>query len=115
MRLPEKALCIRIYTGEDDKYEGRPVHEALVEKAKLAGLAGATVIRGTMGFGANSLVHTSKILRLSQDLPMITEIVDKSEKIEDFLPVIDGMIKEGLVVTEEVRVVHYRSSKDKKS
>jgi hypothetical protein len=114
MKLPEKALRVRIYTGEDDKYDGRPVHEALVEEARRAGLAGATVIRGAMGFGANSRVHTSKILRLSQDLPVITEIVDKPEKIESFLPVIDKMLGEGLVVTEEVRTILYRFSERQK-
>jgi hypothetical protein len=110
MKLPEQALRVRIYTGENDKHHGRPLHEALVEEARKAGLAGATVIRGAIGFGANSRVHTSKILRLSQDLPVITEIVDKPEKIAAFLPMLDEMIKEGLVVTEEVRVIHYRHS-----
>jgi hypothetical protein len=114
MKLPEQALRVRIYTGEDDKHQGRPVHEALVEEARRSGLAGATVIRGSMGFGANSRVHTSKILRLSEDLPIITEIVDTPEKVRDFLPVLDDMIKEGLVVTEDVRVIHYRHNSGRK-
>lgn len=114
MKLPEYALRLRIYTGEDDKHKGRPLHEVLVEKARSAGLAGATVIGCVMGYGANSRVHTSKILRLSRDLPVITEIVDKPEKIEAFLPVVDELIREGLVVTEEVRVIHYRHNEGRK-
>lgn len=115
MKPPENALRVRIYTGEDDKHRGRALHEALVEEARRFGLAGATVIRGVIGFGANSRVHTSKILRLSSDLPVITEIVDEHGKIEAFLPVLDEMIQEGLVVTEEVRVIHYRHNKKQKS
>lgn len=108
MKLPQEAERLRIYTGESDTVHGRPLHEIIVEEARRAGLAGATVLRGVAGFGANSLVHTTKILRLSEDLPMITEIVDAPEKIDAFLPLMDGLIKEGLVVREKVTVLVYR-------
>jgi len=108
MQLPNKAERLRIYTGESDTVGGRPLHEIIVEEARRAGLAGATVLRGVAGFGANSRVHTTKILRLSEDLPMITEIVDASDKIDAFLPKLDGLIKEGMVVREDVRVLLYR-------
>lgn len=110
MKLPQEAERLRIYTGESDTAGGRPLHEIIVEEARRAGLAGATVLRGVAGFGANSLVHTTKILRLSEDLPMVTEIVDAPEKIDAFLPLMDGLIKEGLVVREKVTVLVYRHS-----
>ncbi len=108
MKLPTKAERLRIYTGESDVVGGRPLHELIVEEARRAGLAGATVLRGVAGFGANSRVHTAKILRLSEDLPMVTEIVDEPAKIDAFLPLIDGLIKEGMVVREQVSVLMYR-------
>ncbi len=108
MKLPSEAQLLRIFVGESDKYHGRPLYEAIVEDARNRGLAGATVLRGTLGFGANSRIHTAKILRLSEDLPMVIEIVDTPEQIEAFLPDLDAMIGEGLVTLEKVRVIAYR-------
>lgn len=108
MKLPAEAQLLRIFIGESDRHEGRPLHEAIVEAARRHGLAGATVLHGTLGFGAHSRIHTAKILRLSEDLPLVVEIVDSAEKIEAFLPELDGMIAEGLVTLENVRVIVYR-------
>lgn len=110
MQLPETGLLLRIFIGESDKHQGRPLYEMVVEEARRRGLAGATVTRGVMGFGANSRIHTSKILRLSEDLPMLIEIVDEAEKIEAFLPDLDSMIQEGLVTLERVHIVIYRDN-----
>lgn len=112
MKLLKKAERIRIYTGEDDKHKGRPMSECIVEEARKIGLAGATVFRGLSGFGANSLVHTSKILRLSEDLPVIVEIVDHPDKINPFLEFLDTILEEGMVTRENVDVVFYRHSQD---
>jgi PII-like signaling protein len=109
MKLPSEAQLLRIFIGESDKFHGRPLYEAIVEDARRRGLAGATVLRGTLGFGANSRIHTAKVLRLSEDLPMVVEIVDTPEKIEEFLPDLDAMIGEGLVTLEKVQVIAYRS------
>ncbi len=109
MELPHNAELLRIFVGESDKWEGKPLYEAIVREARTAGLAGATVMRGLMGFGAHSRIHTAKILRLSEDLPIIIEIADRAERIESFLPKLDSMISEGLVTIEKVRVIHYRS------
>jgi len=111
MILPEQGHLLRIFIGESDKYENLPLFEWIVRKAREKGLAGATVIRGLEGFGANSRLHTAKILRLSEDLPIIIEIVDTLEKIEDFIPLIDEAIKEGLATVEKVNIRFYRSSK----
>ncbi len=111
MHLPQHAQRLRIYTGENDRRHGRPVFEILVEEARRRGLAGATVLRGISGFGANSLVHTSKILRLSEDLPLVVEIVDAKEKIDAFLPLLDEWISEGLVTVDDVEVIVYRHNK----
>lgn len=108
----EDAVLLRILIGESDRWEHKPLYEALVIKAREAGLAGATVLRGPMGFGANSRIHTAKILQLSMDLPMVIEIVDAAEKIEAFLPLLDGMMGGGLVTMEKVRVIHYRAEKE---
>ncbi|MBZ0277966.1 MAG: DUF190 domain-containing protein [Anaerolineae bacterium] len=108
VHLPETGLLLRIFVGESDKHQGRPLYEVIVEEARRRGLAGATVIRGVMGFGAHSRIHTSKILRLSEDLPMLIEIVDEAAKIEAFLPDLNSMIHEGLVTLERVQVVIYR-------
>jgi PII-like signaling protein len=108
MKLPEEAELLRIFIGESDKHQGRPLYEVIVEEARRRGLAGATVLRGTLGFGASSRIHTAKILRLSEDLPMVVEIVDKPERIAEFLPDLDSMITEGLVTLERVRVIMYR-------
>ena len=109
MNIPEEGYSLRILVGESDKHGHIPLYEAIVLKAREEGLAGATVLRGLMGYGRHSIVHTAKILRLSEDLPMLVEIVDSLEKIEAFLPSLDGMVREGLVTLERVRVLHYRS------
>lgn len=105
---------MRIFIGEADRFHGRPLYEAIVESARRKGLAGATVLRGLMGFGADSRMHTAHILRLSEDLPIVIEIVDSPERIEEFLPEIDSMIEEGLVTLEKVQVFAYRSSLEAK-
>lgn len=107
MQVPEAAVLLRIFLGEDDKADGRPLYEALVLKAREMHLAGATVLRGPMGFGHSSRLHTTKILRLSSDLPMVVEIVDSEERIEAFLEAIEPIIGSGLVTLERVRVVRY--------
>lgn len=109
MTLPEEGILLRVFIGENDKHEGRPLFEWLVLQAREAGLAGATVLRGVQGFGAHSRLHTTKILRLSEDLPIVIEIVDSREKIEAFLPVVDGAIGEGLATLERVMIRFYRS------
>ena len=108
MKLPSEAQLLRIFVGESDKLAGRPLYEVIVEEARKRGMAGATVLRGTLGFGANSRIHTAKILRLSEDLPMIIEVVDTPERIAAFLPDLDQMIGEGLVTLEKVSVIVYR-------
>jgi PII-like signaling protein len=108
MQLPEDALLLRIYLGESDRWQHQPLYEAIVLKARELHLAGATVLRGPMGFGAASRIHTAKILRLSIDLPLVIEIVDTEEKVQGFLPVLDEMMGGGLVTLEKVRVIHYR-------
>jgi PII-like signaling protein len=109
MQIPEDGYLLRIFVGESDKVGHRPLYEEIVLKAREQGLAGATVLRGVMGFGKHSILHTTKILRLSEDMPMIVEIVDSLERIEAFLPVLDRMITDGLVTLEQVRVIHYRA------
>lgn len=108
IKLPGEAELLRIFIGESDRWEGRPLYEMIVEEARRRSMAGATVTRGLMGFGAHSRLHTAKILRLSEDLPIVVEIVDTPEKIADFLPQLDQMIGEGLVTLEKVRVIAYR-------
>jgi PII-like signaling protein len=107
MTLPRDALMLRIFLGEDDQFEGRPLYEAIVLTARENHLAGATVLRGPMGFGQSSRLHTTKILRLSEDLPMIIEIVDSEDKIKAFLPTLDAMMSSGLVTLEKVQVLQY--------
>jgi uncharacterized protein len=111
MQIPKQALLLRIFFGEDDKLGGRPLYEAIVLKAREMHLAGATVLRGPMGFGASSRLHTAKILRLSEDLPLVIEIVDSEDKIDEFLLVLDGMMSSGLVTLEKVQVLQYGSKK----
>jgi uncharacterized protein len=108
MQLPEYAELLRVFVGDSDRYHGKPLYEAIVEAARAHHLAGATVLRGHLGYGAHSRIHTAKILRLSEDLPIVVEIVDASEKIDDFLPILDGMMAEGMVTVEQVKVVTYR-------
>jgi PII-like signaling protein len=112
MHLPEDGKLLRIFIGESDRWEHKPLYEAIVLKARELGLAGATVLRGPMGFGATSRLHTSKILRLSEDLPLIIEIVDSEEQIQLFLPHLDLMVKEGLVTLEKVQVIKYRAASE---
>jgi PII-like signaling protein len=111
MILPEEGTLLRIFFGENDKHDGQPLYEWIVRCAREFGLAGATVLRGLEGFGAHSRLHTAKILRLSTDLPIVVEIVDTREKIEAFLPLIDGAITEGMATLERVQIRFYRSGK----
>lgn len=106
-QLPLDAVLVRIFIGEADKYDGKPLYEAIVLKARELHLAGATVLRGPMGFGQSSRLHTAKILRLSEDLPLVIEIVDAEEKVDAFLKVLEGMIGSALVTTEKVKVMRY--------
>jgi len=108
MQAPHEALLLRIFIGENDRAGHQPLYEALVLKARELHLAGATVLRGPMGYGASSRMHTAKILRLSMDLPVVIEIIDSAEKIDAFLPVLDQMLEGGLVTLEPVKVLHYR-------
>lgn len=108
MQLPEQAVLLRIFIGESDRWEHKPLYEAIVLKARELHLAGATVLRGPMGFGASSRIHTAKILQLSMDLPIVIEIVDTEEKIEAFISAIEPMLQGGMVTTEKVRVKHYQ-------
>ncbi len=109
MEIPTESLLLRIFIGESDRWERKALYEAIVLKARECHLAGATVLRGSMGFGKTSRLHTSKILRLSGDLPVVIEIVDSEEKINAFLPVLDPMMGGGLVTLEKARVLHYRN------
>lgn len=110
MNLPQEASLLRIFLGESDRWNGKPLYEAIVLKARELHLAGATVLRGPMGFGKSSRLHTAKILQLSMDLPMVIEIVDTEEKIQAFLPVLQPMMQGGLVTLEKVRVIDYRAA-----
>lgn len=110
MQLPEQAEIVRIFIGESDRYHGKPLYESIVAAAREHGMAGATVLKGILGFGAHSRIHTAKLLRLSEDLPIVIEIVDTAERIESFLPELDGMVTEGMVIIEKVRVLAYRSN-----
>jgi len=107
MKLEGEGYLLRVYIGELDKWHHQPLYEAIVLKAREMGLSGATVLRGPMGFGAHSRLHTAKILRLSEDLPILIEIVDKGEKINDFLPEIDKMVGDGLITMEKVHIIKY--------
>lgn len=111
MKLEGEGLLLRIFIGENDRWHGKPLYEAIVERAREAGLAGATVVRGLMGFGAKSRIHTAKVLRLSEDLPMVIELVDTAEKIQKVLPLLDEMVGDGMVTLEKVRVIAYRAGR----
>src|SRR6266481_997111 len=113
MKISEDGQLLRIFIGESDRWHGQPLYEAIVLKAREMGVAGATMQRGLMGFGAASRIHTAKILRLSEDLPIIIEIVDSADKIDRLLPVIDEMVGEGLVTLEKVTILQYRHGKKK--
>ena len=109
MKLEGEGLLVRIFVGESDRWEGAPLYEAIVQRARERGLAGATVIKGIEGFGAHNLIHTARVLRLAEDLPIVIEIVDRRERVEAFLPELDAMIPEGLVTLEPVQVILYRA------
>jgi uncharacterized protein len=111
MQVPRDAVLLRIFFGEDEKFGNIPLYEAIVLKAREMLLAGANVLRGPMGFGHSSRIHTAKILRLSQDLPIVIEIVDSEEKITPFVAVLDGMIGSGLITLEKVKVLRYGRDK----
>src|ERR1039457_6677054 len=110
MKLPAQGLLLRIFIGETDSYQSKPLYEAIVLKARELNLAGATVLRGIMGFGADSRMHTAKILRLSEDLPILIEIVDTEENINKLMPFLDETVTEGLITMEKVKVIKYRHS-----
>ena len=112
MHLPQEATLLRRFIGESDRWKHQPLYEAIVLKARELHIAGATVLRGPMGYGKSSQLHTAKILRLSMDLPLVIEIVDAEEKIQAFLPMLDEMMKGGLVTMEKVRVIDYRANQD---
>lgn len=108
MKIEGEGRLLRVFIGESDRWHGHPLYEAITLKAREMGMAGATVLRGVMGFGADSRLHTAKVLRLSEDLPIVIEIVDKAERIEAFLPQIDAMVKEGMITVEDVHILAYR-------
>jgi PII-like signaling protein len=112
MRLEGEGKLVRIFVGESDRWEGKPLYEAIVQRVRQEGLAGATVLRGIEGFGAHSRIHTARILRLSEDLPIVIEIVDRAERIDAILPILDEMIGEGLITIERVQIVKYRPGKE---
>jgi len=111
VNISDEGQLLRVYVGESDRWQGKPLYEAIVLKAREMGIAGATALRGIMGFGAASRIHTSKILRLSEDLPVVVEIVDSAQKIAQLLPEIESMVQEGLVTLESVRMHQYRGGK----
>lgn len=111
MRLEGEGKLLRIFVGESDRWHGKPLYEEIVRLARQQGMAGATVLRGLEGFGADSHLHTARILRLSEDLPIVIEMVDTEERIDAILPLLDPMIAEGMITVERVHIVSYRSSK----
>lgn len=113
MKIPTDGKLLRIFIGEQDKWHGLALYEAIVQEARKQHLAGATVLKGCMGFGCKSHMHTAKLLRLSEDLPIVIEIVDSEEKINQFLPYLEDMVKEGLVTLEKVNVIMYRADNAK--
>jgi PII-like signaling protein len=115
MKIEGEGQLLRIFVGEQDRWEGLPLYEAIVRKARQEGLAGATVLRGLSGFGANSRIHTTRILRLSEDLPVVIEIVDKPERIEALLPMLDEMVQEGMMTLEKAHIIAYRHAKPAES
>ena len=111
MKLEGEGQLLRIFIGENDRWQGKALYEAIVLRARESGLAGATVLRGLMGYGAKSRIHTAKVLRLSEDLPIVVELVDRSDKIAAFLPQLDEMVADGLVTLERVQVITYRAGR----
>ena len=112
MTLPPKAQLMRIYVGENDKYDGKPLYEVIVKEARRQGLAGATVLHGVMGYGKASRIHTSRILRISEDLPVVIEIVDREERLNLMLPFLDERMEDGLVTMEQVTVLSHKPPHD---
>jgi PII-like signaling protein len=112
MQIPKQAVLLRIFIGENDRFEDTPLHEAIVMKARELHLAGATVLRGPIGYGMSSRLHTAKMLRLSEDLPLVIEIVDSEENINNFLPILNDMMSSGLVTLEKVQVLQYGQPKE---
>ena len=110
MRIEGEGKLVRIFIGESDRWHGAPLYQAIVQRVRAEGLAGATVLRGIEGFGADSHIHTSRILRLSEDLPVVIEIVDAPERIDAVLPLLDEMVAEGMVTVERVQIIAYRGS-----
>jgi len=110
MRLEGEGKLLQLFIGESDRWHGKPLYQAIVERVRQEGLAGATMLRGIEGFGADSRIHTSRILRLSEDLPVVIEIVDTSEQIDRAVPILDEMVGEGMLTLERVQIVSYRSS-----
>ena len=113
MKIPSDGQLLRIFIGESDKWQHQPLYQAIVELAKKDGMAGATAVKGFMGFGCKSHMHTTKLLRLSEDLPIIIEIVDAEDKLKKFIEKLDGMVQEGLITLEKVNVVMYRADSRK--
>ena len=113
MKIPENGQLVRIFIGESDQWRGKPLYEAIILEARERGIAGATMLRGLMGYGAASRIHTAKILRLSEDLPIVVEIVDGEDKIAAFLPVVQEMVQDGLITLENVRVLQYQPGERK--
>ena len=109
MKIPAEGKLLRIFIGEQDKWHGQPLYEAIIHLAKKEKMAGATALKGFMGFGAKSHMHTTKLLRLSEDLPIVIEIVESEEKINQFLPQLDEMVKDGLITLEKAHVIMYRA------
>lgn len=108
MKLPEEGQLLRVFIGENDTYKGKPLFEEIVLRARELNFAGATVLRGVMGFGAGSRIHAAKVLRLSEDLPIVIEIVDTADKLEEIMPFLDETVGEGLITLEKVRIIKYR-------
>jgi PII-like signaling protein len=111
MKIQGEGKLLRVFVGESDRWHGKPLYQAIVERVRAEGLAGATVLRGIEGFGADSRLHTARILRLSEDLPVVIEIVDSTEQIERIMPILDEMVGEGMVTVERVEVIAYRGSR----
>lgn len=111
MKIEGEGQLLRVYIAESDQWEGKPLYAAIIHKARAEGLAGATALRGMMGFGANSLIHSAGQVAITEDLPVVIEMVDKAEKLKAFISVLDKMVKEGLITTERVGIVAYRSSR----
>ena len=114
MKFEGEGQLLRVFIGENDQWHGKPLYEAIVERARRAGLAGATVLKGRSGFGAKSRMHEAKIFRLSEDLPVIVEIADSEDKIRDFLPMLDQMVGDGLISLEKVSVIAYRAERPRR-